>query len=489
MRAIPLLTGIATLSLLAACKDEPEPTGVEPAVTAAAPAAAVKGKWAATFATPVVAIHVHLLPTGKVLLWGHKGESLLWDPAAPGSGFSPIAKTYDFFCSGHTFLADGRLLVTGGTIGGTHGDPRAVLFASAGSWAGASSMAQGRYYPTLTTLPNGNVLALSGSDENNVVVGVPEVWNGTKWRRLTAASLDIPAPYYPAAFVAPNGRVFLAGFQPTTRYLAVAGTGKWTTVGSRIVADRRMGSAVSYAPGKILYVGGGDPPTNSAEVIDLNQPSPAWRAVPGMAVARRQLNATILADGKVLVTHGSSGPGFNNVAAAVRTAELWDPSTESWTTMAAEARPRTYHSTALLLPDGRVLTSGSGEGGGVEYENSEFTAQIFSPPYLFNPDGSLATRPVISSAPAKLTYGQPFNVQTPNAATVSRGTLIRLSSVTHATNMSQLLYPLSFTVVSPSRLRATAPASGNLAPPGPYLLFLVNSSGVPSKAKIVTVGP
>ena len=187
-----------------------------------------------------------------------------------------------------------------------------------------------------------------------------------------------------------------------------------------------------------------------------------------MAFARRQLNATILADGKVLVTHGSSGPGFNNVAAAVRAAELWNPVTESWTTMAVEARPRTYHSTALLLPDGRVLTSGSGEGGGVEYENSEFTAQIFSPPYLFKADGSLAPRPVISSAPSKLTYGQTFAVQTPDAGSVTRGTLIRLSSVTHATNMSQLLYPLSFTTVSPTRIRATAPANGNLAPPGPY---------------------
>jgi hypothetical protein len=136
-----------------------------------------------------------------------------------------------------------------------------------------------------------------------------------------------------------------------------------------------------------------------------------------------------------------------------------------------------------------VLSSGSGEGGGVEYENSEFTAQIFSPPYLFNPDGSFAPRPVISLAPSKLTYGQPFNVQTPDAATVTRGTLIRLSSVTHATNMSQLLYPLSFTAVNPTRVRATAPASGNLAPPGPYMLFLVNTKGVPSKARMVTVGP
>src|SRR5205085_8132368 len=103
-------------------------------------------------------------------------------------------------------------------------------------------------------------------------------------------------------------------------------------VADRKVANRLKGSAVMYAPGKIIYVGGGDPPTNSAEVIDLNQPSPAWRSVAPMAFARRQLNATILADGQVLATHGSSGPGFNNVVAAVHAAEVWNPTPESWST-------------------------------------------------------------------------------------------------------------------------------------------------------------
>ncbi len=245
-------------------------------------------------------------------------------------------------------------------------------------------------------------------------------------------------------FLAPNGKVFLAGFPQTTRYLDVSGTGTWTTVGDRQVADRTMGSAVMYAPGKILYVGGGDPPTSSAEVIDLNQGSPSWRSVAGMAFARRQLNATILADGQILVTHGTSGAGFNNVAGAVRAAELWNPATESWSTMAEESRPRIYHSTALLLPDARVLASGSGEGGGVLLENSDFSAQVFTPPYLFNADGTLAARPSISSAPSRISYGGSFSVETPDAGSVVRGTLVRLSSVTHAFNQSQLIYPLTF---------------------------------------------
>jgi len=224
-------------------------------------------------------------------------------------------------------------------------------------------------------------------------------------------------------------------------------------------------------------------------VIDLNQAFPAWQTVSSMAFARRQTNATLLADGSVLVTGGTGGPGFNDQAGAVHAAELWNPQTESWTTMASESKRRTYHSTALLLPDGRVLSSGSGEGGGISYLNSEFSAQVFSPPYLFNSDGSPAARPSITSAPSTLSYGQPFTVQTPDAGAVTRGTLIRLSSVTHAFNMSQLIYGLTVAATSSTSVSAVAPPNANLAPPGPYMLFLINGSGAPSVAKMVIVGP
>ena len=449
-----------------------------------------EGRWEPLITTPVVGIHVHLLPTGKVLLWGREGEAHLWDPANPGAGFAPATSPYEPFCAGHTFLPDGRLYVVGGHSVGTRGIASTVLYnALSGAWTVTAPMAQGRYYPTTTVLANGEVLAISGTDEERNHVTIPEVGDGTSWRRLTSASLDIGNPYYPAMFLAPNGKVFLAGFPQTTRYLDVSGTGTWTTVANRQVADRTMGSAVMYAPGKVLYVGGGDPPTSSAEVIDLNQGSPSWRSVAGMAYARRQLNATILADGQVLVTHGSSGAGFNNVAAAVRVAELWNPATESWSTMAEESRPRTYHSTALLLPDGRVLASGSGEGGGVLLENSDFTAQIFTPPYLFNEEGTLAARPSIAGAPSQISYGGSFSVETPDAGSVVRGTLVRLSSVTHAFNMSQLIYPVTFSASGASTLQGAGPTGPTLAPPGPYMLFLVNQAGVPSIAKMVMVGP
>jgi WD40 repeat protein len=469
---------------IAVIQNRPIPTTFSPAAPSTP---ATEGRWDPAFTTPVVAVHQHLLQTGKVLLWGDRGDAQLWGPT---TGFIPVSKTFRIYCSGHSFLPDGRLLVVGGTSPGIRGLRLATVFNPASSsWNATSSMAQGRYYPTITTLPNGEMLAVSGHDTTRAVVTIPEIWNGSSWRRLTTAPLSIPTPYYPAMFVAPNGKVFLAGFPRTTRYLDVTGTGQWTTVANRNVANRTLGSAVMYAPGKILYAGGGDPPTASAEVIDLNQPSPSWRMVAGMAFARRQMNATLLADGSVLVTGGTSGPGFNNQAGAVHFAELWNPDTESWTTLASETRNRTYHSTALLLPSGRVLSSGSGEGGEVPFANSEFSAQIFSPPYLFNSDGSLAPRPTITSAPASLSYGQSFNIETPDAESINRGTLIRLSSVTHAFNMSQLIYQLTFTATGATTVSAQAPPNANLAPPGPYMLFLISGSGVPSVAKIVTVGP
>jgi hypothetical protein len=190
----------------------------------------------------------------------------------------------------------------------------------------------------------------------------------------------------------------------------------------------------------------------------------------------------------VLVTGGTSGPGFNDQAGAVKVAELWNPKTETWTGMAAEAKIRTYHSTAILLPSGKVLSSGSGDGGGITFAQSQLSAQIFDPPYLFKPDGTLAARPSITSAPAKLFYAQSFTVQTPNAGAVTRGSLIRLSSVTHAFNASQLIFPLTFVKTGATSIQAAGPTNANLAPPGPYLLFLINASGVPSVAKIVMIG-
>ena len=287
-------------------------------------------------------------------------------------------------------------------------------------------------------------------------------------------------------FVVPNNRAFMAGEGRVTRYISTAGTGSWTYVADRIGGTRSYGSAVMYAPGKIMYAGGGDPPTQTVEVIDLNQASPL------VAPGRRDGGSPAADECDPAGRRQSPGDprqqraGFNNEAAGVRDAEMWNPVSETWTTMASESVIRTYHSTALLLQDGRVLSSGSGDAVGGTDQRS---AQIFTPPYLFAPDGSLAPRPTITSAPTHLSYGQQFSVETPDAGGVTKGSLMRLGSVTHSLNETQRLLPITFTSTGPTTIVGTAPADAVLAPPGPYMLFLLNDSGVPSVAKMMLVGP
>jgi Galactose oxidase-like, Early set domain/Calx-beta domain len=439
----------------------------------------VVGRWSSVPDLPFFPVHAHLLPTGKVMIW--PGDEIsgndprAWDPATATTSF--LAKPgYDVFCAGHSFLADGRLLVTGGHIQTSVGLPNSSIYDPfTNTWAQMPNMNAGRWYPTNTTLAAGDVLVVSGHIDTTVFENtLPQVFqtaSGT-WRSLTNAQIGLDL--YPRMHLAPNGRVINTAPSTTTRYLDTSGTGSWSVVGNHSVnVYRDYGSSVMYDDGKILVMGGGaDPPTNTAEVIDLNAASPAWRSVASMAFARRQLNATILPDGQVLVTGGTSGPGFNDPTAAVFAAEMWNPATENWTTMASAQIPRLYHSTALLLPDGRILSMGG---------NGYPQAEIYEPPYLFK-----GTRPAISSAPESVNYGQTFFVQTPDAADVTQVTWIRLSSVTHAFNMDQRFSRLSFSQVA-GGLNVLAPSDPNLAPPGHYMLFILNGNGVPSVAKIIQV--
>jgi hypothetical protein len=288
-------------------------------------------------------------------------------------------------------------------------------------------------------------------------------------------------------FAAPDGRVFMAGPDRATAYLTTSGTGGWTAGPSSLFGSRDYGTAVMYDGGKILLVGGGSP-TASAEVIDLNSGG-AWRGVAPMSVARRQLNATLLADGTVLATGGTNSSGFNTAPtdSRVLAAERWDPVTEGWSSLASMTHNRLYHSTALLLPDGRVLSMGSGQPAATGLSD-DYTGEIFTPPYLFSADGTLAPRPTITSAPTSVSYGSGFAVTTPEAATIVRATWIRLSSVTHAFNQNQRMNRLSVTVTGPSSVMVSAPSGPNLAPPGHYMLFLIDNHGVPSVAKIIQIG-
>lgn len=207
----------------------------------------------------------------------------------------------------------------------------------------------------------------------------------------------------------------------------------------------------------------------------MNAANPTWQFTSPMSIARRQFNLTLLPDGKLFASGGSGGFGFDNAASPIYPAEMWDPATGQWTTMDSITVYRGYHSTALLLPDGRVLSAGGEQTGA--------SAEIYSPPYLFK-----GARPTITSGPSSVQYGQTFLIGTPDAANIAQVTWIRLGSVTHSFNQNQRLNHLQF-VQATGGLNITAPANANLAPPGHYMLFLVNGNGVPSVAKIIQITP
>jgi PKD repeat protein len=437
---------------------------------------AESGSWSAPIPWPVVAIHLHLLPNGKVLSWGRAGDTQLWDPET--GRFTAVPVGPDLFCSGHSFTHSGMLMVSGGHISDDHGLPNITVYnASLQTWGASTPMRRGRWYPTNTSLPTGDVLILGGRDEAGLDVAEPEVWSANgNIRVLSTASLVLP--YYPRTFLAPNGQVFYAGESQTTRYLNTAGTGSWTTVGGRLYGTRDYGSAVMYDLGKILYVGGGRT-TNTAEIINLNSAAPKWQWTGSMAFPRRHLNATVLPTGEVLATGGTGGTTFNDLTQAVHAAEIWNPSTGAWRQLASNAVDRGYHATSILLPDGRVLHSGS---GGIAGSPDQLNAELFSPPYLFK-----GPHPRMTDAPNLVGYNIPFRVQTPEYASISKVSLIRLGSVTHAFDMNQRFQELTFTRDA-GGLIVTAPTAWVRTPGGHYMLFILDANGVPSVARIVKVG-
>jgi Domain of unknown function (DUF1929)/Bacterial Ig domain len=471
-------------------------------VSAAASAAATVtgstgdiGQWGPVVDWPVVAINTALLPNGKVLAYDSIGDNAtetyptqnttratVWDPNTGSQTDVRFNLGYNIFCSGFAHLMDGSLFIAGGNkdqqlngiVNTTYFNP------DTNQWSQGPNMAAGRWYPTVTALNNGEQLITSGGPST------PEVrQNDGTLRSLSNASLGLPL--YPWFDVAPNGRAFDSGPDQTLRSLDPSGTGSWQTYQQRDGINRDYGGHAFFDIGKELVAGGG-PSTPSAEVIDVNGSTPQVSPTSPMAFGRRQHNLTVLADGSVMATGGnSSGASLVDMNAGVYPAELWNPATGSWKTLAEMAVTRQYHSTALLLPDGRVLSAGGGICGTCDQVGYlAKNAEVFTPPYLFQKDGSgqLAPRPTISSAPSSAGYGAPIQISTPDAASIQKVALVRLGAVTHSNNMEQRYVPLSFTRGSGS-LTASTPANTNVAPPGFYMLFIVDGAGVPSVAKMV----
>ena len=372
---------------------------------------------------------------------------------------------------------------------------------------------------------------------------LPEVWDtaaGTM-RDLTSATTDPGSAtfkyaggasassdywhYYPWVFQDPNKdrQVFMAGSAFPVGFLDTAargGTGEWNNVQKRqypggnfsgqpdVDLWRNYGSAVMYQPGKIIAMGGGYGNSGGETSVFINLSTGnqyTFAAGPSMAYKRTHLMATLLADGQIFVNGGSTDGVNYDITNVVYESELINPNLPNATfrRAAVSQMPRTYHSASVLMPDGTVFTGGGGGcGNGCDVyvpatardpnhqlPVNQYNAEIYYPPYLFNSDGSLATRPIITSAPGTVSYGQTFTVQTDQpSGNIAKVTFIKLGSATHAFNMGQVFNQLTFTAGSGNQLTVTAPASGTVAPPGYYMLFVINANGVPSAAKMVKIG-
>ena len=459
----------------------------------------VQGTWQTLpITSPINPVHAALMHNGKILIVSGSGNyppqtdfnANVFDPVAVS--LSPTQSlTWDMFCNGMVVLPDGRPFIMGGNLqyDPFHGWKRTAAYDPAtGKFIDMEDMAHGRWYPTSTVLGDGRVMVFSGLDENggtNTQVEVYKVGVGFG----APHSAPWTPPLYPRMHLLTNGKVFYSGSTTQSRTFDPSNN-TWSGViaTTNYGGDRTYGSSVllpltpanAYKP-RVMIFGGGNPSTATTEIIDMSAATPAWVTGPPMSQPRIEMNATLLPNGKVLAVGGSLNDEDTNTASLQ--ADLYDSNNNTMGSAGANAVPRLYHSVSLLLPDATVWIA----GGNPQRGTFEPSMEIYTPPYLFNPDGSAATRPAITSLSNNVIgYGGTFTVNTPDAANIASVVLMRNGSVTHAFDMDQRMVGLSFTAGAGS-LTVTGPPNGNIAQPGYYMLFILNNAGVPSVAPFVQI--
>lgn len=470
---------------------------------------------------PVNPVHASLMHDGDVLVIEGKQtqQGAIWDPATRAA--TVISVPYTMFCNAMVVLPDGQPFILGGTLQFHPPAPKftginkcATYHPTAGTFQLQPNMAEGRWYPTATVLSDGTVMAFAGNDEapdinNTVEIFTPNPSTGIgSWSQQFVANWT--PPLYPREHLLPDGRVFYSMSDQTllSRFFDVS-TKVWSSCCHTVSNSVRVYGTSVLLPlsptnnykARVIIMGGGqfDTTTHSqktTETIDFpDSTGPHWSSGPDMSEPRIQLNATILPSGRVLVTGGSD---LNESLSTVSlNADLYDPVTNTFSSAGVTAVPRLYHSNAVLLPDATVITFGNNTPP-PPFMVYDPRVELYQPAYLFNANGTMATRPTITSVPTTpIHYGSTFTVTTPDATSISSVVLIRATAVTHAFNMEQRMIKLNFAVdtATINTLAVTAPPNGDVAPPGYYLLFILNSTssttstGTPSVAKFVQICP
>ena len=486
-----------------------------------APAPGVGGKWDPPIGFPLVPVSAVMLPNNKLLTFSaYMDMSFSTTPITitkvaildltTGKVTEPadINTNHQMFCEGLAILPDGRLLI----IGGSNDGATTIYDPVTNSWTIGPRLNIPRAYEGATTLSTGQVLTLGGSWHDSAGGKNGELFTASgatgSWRLLPSVLASNiltadPAGVYRAdnhvwLFAQANGTAFQAGPSKQMNWITTTGNGTITGAGNRSdSADAMNGNAIMYDVGQILTVGGATAYQDAGSTVDVQATNHAYavdisagpsqsvvvKRTSDMAYARAFVNSVVLPDGEVLVIGGQQHPQSFTDTGGVLSPELWNPATGKFTTMAPEAIPRTYHSVALLLPDGRVFSGGGGLCGSCTTNHAN--GQIFTPPYLLNSDGTPRTRPVIGSAPATTTTGSTITVTT-NSATPSFA-LVRVGAVTHSVNTDQRRIPLTPATASGTTYTLQIPSDKGTVLPGNYMLFALDANGTPSVSKIINI--
>ncbi|GAA4602481.1 hypothetical protein GCM10023107_60500 [Actinoplanes octamycinicus] len=476
-----------------------------------------RGVWSAPVGFPLVPVAAAQLPNGKILTWsafrpdsfsGGTGQTLTatYDPATGVVTQRMITETgHDMFCPGISTLPDGRILVTGGN----NSEKTSVYDPATDAWTAGPAMTTPRGYQASTTLGDGRVFTIGGSwsggwgGYNGSPHKAGEVWSPSAgWTALPGAdaapmltadanpSGDYRKDNHAWLFAWSGGKVLQAGPSKAMNWYSTSGTGGVSPAGTRgDDGDAMNGNAVMFDTGKILTIGGApnyenNDATANAYLLSIDGTTVTSRKAAPMANTRAFHNSVVLPDGKVAVFGGQNYPVPFSDNTAVLSAELFDPATESFSTLSPAAIPRTYHSVALLMPDARVFTGGGGLCG-TGCATNHFDAEIFTPPYLLTEDGKPAPRPSITTAPASAANGASITVSTDKA--VKSFAIVRMGTATHSVDTDQRRLSLTPTAVT-GGYRLTIPADPGIALPGYWMLFALDAKGVPSVAKTIHIG-
>ena len=458
-----------------------------------APAAAAQdpgqvGSWSALQTYPVVPVSMGVMPDGKIVAWDqanqapsfgpvpNNGAAMVLDPATGNVTRSNNVAPRSTFCSLIASLPDGRIAVIGGGVdsGGGATTEIQIYDGDSKTFSVAGQMNYKRWYPGGTLDRDGNPIIAGGSNR-----GIERI------NQLTGASAMLettfPNNWYPDLIRTQDGRFVIEdvgdnAVQGPGRFL-LNGTSLSTISDSSNLQARRRGIRTLIGPHTMFYNSGGT--STDSLVIDASGANPTYTKVANSQFRHMTGQAVTLPSGDVLAVGGNSS-GDDTKGTPVMTPELYSVATNTWASMANIARRRTYHSVAALLPDGRVWSAGSSFD-----EVQEPNGQFFSPPYLYRKDGSgqFASRPAATDAPASVAAGQSFSVATNDPTNIAYASFIRMAGTTHQVNAGQAFVKLNVTPTT-GRVSMTAP-SIDQAPPGYYMVFLVDSQGVPSVAPVV----